>query len=131
MGSTPSAGLSRPAPVDGGYWREGDCTTAETAARRTLAEFRVKLYPGWIPDRFTEVADRRFCFVHIDVDLYEPTRDSIDFFYPRMVPGGVMLFDDHGSAMSPGAAKAIDDFVADRPEPLIEAPSQQAFLIKR
>ena len=42
-----------------------------------------------------------------------------------------MLFDDYGSEMSPGAAKAIDEFVAGRPEPLIESPTQQAFLIRR
>jgi hypothetical protein len=43
-----------------------------------------------------------------------------------------MLFDEHGSRMqSPGAAKAIDEFVAPRPEPLIASPSAQAFVIKR
>jgi O-methyltransferase len=125
-------GLPAPSAVDGGYWREGDCVAAESQARANLAGFPVELYKGWIPERFPEVADRRFCFVNVDVDLYEPTRDSIEFFYPRMVPGGVMLFDDYGSAMqSPGARKAIDDFMADRPESLIDAPTAQAFLIKR
>jgi hypothetical protein len=42
-----------------------------------------------------------------------------------------MLVDDYGSASSPGAAKAIDDFTAERPEPLIASPSAQAFLIKQ
>jgi O-methyltransferase len=125
-------GLPEPAPVDGGYWRRGDCFATEADARANLAEFPAKLYRGWIPDRFPEIEDRRFCFVNVDVDLYEPTRDSIEFFYPRMVAGGVMLFDDHGSAMqSPGAARAIDEFMATRPEPLITAPTAQAFLVKR
>ncbi|MGM3941125.1 TylF/MycF family methyltransferase, partial [Salmonella sp. NW387] len=74
----------------------------------------------------------RYCFVHVDVDLYQPTRDSIQFFYPRMVPGGIMLFDDYGSGMqSPGAARAVDDFMAGNPEPVIDAPTAQAFIIKR
>jgi hypothetical protein len=43
-----------------------------------------------------------------------------------------MVFDDYGSEMqSPGAARAIDEFTAERPEPLIKAPTAQAFLIKR
>jgi O-methyltransferase len=125
-------GLPEPMPLDGDYWRKGDCSSTEDVARARLSEFPVKLYRGWIPERFGEVADRCFCFVHVDVDLYVPTRDTIHFFYPRMVPGGVMLFDDYGSGMqSPGAAKAIDDFMTDRDEPLIKAPSAQAFLIKR
>jgi hypothetical protein len=70
--------------------------------------------------------------VNVDVDLYEPTRDSIEFFYSRLVPGGLLLFDDYGSEMqSPGAARAIDEFMAEGPEPLIKAPTAQAFLIKR
>jgi hypothetical protein len=49
-----------------------------------------------------------------------------------MFPGGVLLFDDYGSEMqSPGAARAIDEFLAQRPEPLIKATTAQAFLIKR
>jgi len=38
--------------------------------------------------------DKTFLFVHVDVDLYEPTRDSIAFFYPRMNLGAVSLCDD-------------------------------------
>jgi O-methyltransferase len=124
-------GLPEPAAVDGDYWHKGDGVSSEEAARENLSGFPVALYKGWIPERFGEVGDRRFCFVHVDVDLYEPTRASIEFFYPRLVPGGVMLFDDYGSAMCPGARKAIDEFMAGRPEPLIEAPTQQAFLIRR
>jgi O-methyltransferase len=124
-------GLPEPAPLDGHYWRQGDCRTSEEVTRANLTDFQVELYKGWIPERFEEVADRRFCFVHVDVDLYEPTLESIRFFYPRMVSAGILLFDDYGSAMSPGAAKAVDDFVASCPEPLIESPTQQAFLIKR
>jgi len=125
-------GLPDPAPVDGGYWHRGDAAAAEDRARENLAGFDVKLYPGWIPDRFGEVGDLRFCFVNVDVDLYEPTRDSLEFFYPRMVAGGVLLLDDYGSvAQSPGARKAVDHFMAGRPEPVIESPTAQAFVIKR
>lgn len=125
-------GLPAPSAVDGGFWREGDATTTQAVAEKTLAGFPVRLYEGWIPERFHEVAERRFCFVNIDVDLYEPTRDSIEFFYPRMEPGGIMLFDDYGSSLqSPGTARAIDEFMEGMPEPLIEVPTAQAFLIKR
>ena len=66
--------------------------------------------------------DRGFCFVNVDVDLHEPTRDSIEFFYPRMVPGGVMVFDDYGSQMqSPGAARAIEVFRGEPRAPWMKA----------
>ena len=115
-----------------GYWRRGDAAATEAVARATLAGFDVELHAGWIPERFSEIVDGDFCFVTVDVDLHAPTRDSIEFFYPRMVPGGVMLFDDYGSGFqSPGTAKAIDDFMADKPESVIASPTAQAFIVKR
>jgi predicted O-methyltransferase YrrM len=65
---------------------------------------------GWIPERFDIVSDKTFSIVHIDVDLYQPTRDALEFFYPRLNPGGLMICDDYGSVACPGAKKAVDDF---------------------
>lgn len=98
-----------------------------------LSEFDfIRYYQGWIPDRFHEVEDRGFAFVHIDVDLYKPTYDSFRFFYPRLVKQGVMVFDDYGSTFFPGAKRAIDHCVAAIQTPLfVPLPSGQAFLIKR
>ncbi len=129
------AGLSQPAAADRvasheTYWQEGDLDSSEAIAARTLSDYDVRLYRGMIPDRFPEVADRSFCFVHIDVDLYEPTRDSVSFFYDRLTHGGIMLLDDYGFATCPGATKAIDEFFRDKPEPLVHVPTGQAFIIK-
>ncbi|HBH79257.1 MAG TPA: hypothetical protein DDY39_05465, partial [Nitrospira sp.] len=67
-------------------------------------------YKGWIPDRFPEVKERRFAFVHIDVDLYQPIMDSLKFFFPRLLPGGIIVVDDYGYSIFPGAKKAVDEF---------------------
>jgi O-methyltransferase len=125
-------GLSQPGPGDGDHWTKGDLYVTEETLRLNLAEFpRAKICPGWIPERFREVAHRRFCFVHIDVDLYQPTLDSLSFFYPLMVPGGVILFDDYGCRDCPGATLAIDELMADKPEKIIHVPTAQAFIMKR
>ena len=125
-------GLSAPAPEDGSVWREGDLAATEETVRRNLAEFQdVHLYKGWVPDRFPEVADRRFAFVHIDVDLYGPTKMTLEFFYPRLVPGGILVCDDYGSVICPGAQRAMEEFFADKPESLVHLPTMQGFVIKR
>ena len=77
----------------------------------------VSLNKGWIPTVFDGVAglvDRRFALVHIDVDLYEPTRDSLAFFGPRMSDGGLIVIDDYGSANFPGSKAAVDEYRARR-----------------
>ncbi len=88
-----------------------------------------RLYKGWIPERFEEVADIRFCFLHIDVDIYQPTRDALRFFYERMNPGGLILFDDYGYTTAPGERLAVDEFFADKPEEPILLPTGQAFVL--
>ncbi|MCB1801869.1 MAG: class I SAM-dependent methyltransferase [Gammaproteobacteria bacterium] len=112
-------------------WAKGDLSASEEKVRRNLAGFdNVSYYKGWIPTRFDDVADRRFRFVHLDVDLYQPTLDSLEFFYPRMVEGGVILLDDYGFTSCPGAKKATDEFFASRPEHVLHLPTGQGFAIK-
>jgi len=119
--------------VDGSYFRRGAFSVSESVPRQTLADFDfVTFHKGWIPDCFQDIGEERFAFVHIDVDLYKPTLGSLRFFYSRMETGGVILCDDSGLAMScPGARKAMDEFFADKDEPIIEVPTGQSFVIKR
>ncbi|HEX3704868.1 MAG TPA: TylF/MycF/NovP-related O-methyltransferase, partial [Vicinamibacterales bacterium] len=62
-------------------------------------------------ERFEFGANWVRILLHIDVDLYEPTRDSIAFLYERMNPGGIVVCDDYGFMTCPGATKAIDEFL--------------------
>jgi len=125
------AGLSQPGAEDGSYWRSGDLACPEEAVHRNLARFhKVYVYRGWIPTQFSRVADHRFCFVHIDVDIYQPTRDSIEFFFPRLEPGGMLVCDDYGFDSCPGARRAMDNFFADKQERIIHLPTGQGLVIK-
>jgi len=124
-------GLSAPQGGDGPLWRQGDLSAAADSAMQLLARFsHVQCHPGWIPSRFPEVAGHSFSFVHIDVDLYEPTRDSIAFFYPRLAPGAVVLCDDFGMPTCPGATKAIEEFLRDKPEKMLFLPDSGGFFVK-
>lgn len=114
-------------------WKKHDLSVPEERVRRNLAAFgdRVAYYKGWIPARFDEVAERRFRLVHIDVDLYEPTRDALAFFYERMVAGGLIICDDYGSEICPGAKRAFDEFMEGRPETVVHLTTGQGFIVKR
>ena len=125
-------GLSGPVDADGNHWEAGNLSASEAACLATLAPFaeRVVSHPGWIPDRFDDVVDMQFSFVHVDVDLYEPHRDALQFFWPRLSDGGVMAFDDYGSSLCPGARRAVDAFFVPLGLEVIGAPTGQAFLFK-
>lgn len=130
-------GLSEPGRNDhsskgAATWASGDLASSEDRflGNIQMYEHMVRSYRGWIPERFGEVEDRTFAMAHIDVDLYEPTRDSLDFVYPRMDRGGVIVCDDYGSRSCPGARKAFDEFFAEREEAVLELPTSQALVVK-
>lgn len=124
-------GLSAPSEADGSHWKPGALACSLEDVQNNLAEFpNVSYHKGWIPERFPDVADCRFAFLHIDVDLYEPTRDTIEYFYPRMNPGGIIFCDDYGFTTCPGATRAIDEFLADKPEKMIQLSCGGGFLIR-
>lgn len=124
-------GLSTPSNKDSNYWTHGDLSIAEEIVKQNLAEFdRFTLYKGWIPSRFNEVSDRKFSFVHVDVDLYQPTLNSIAFFYDCLVDGAIFLCDDYGFDTCIGATTAIDEFLQSKPEKMIALPDGGGFFIK-
>ncbi len=95
-------------------------TGIEQVIRIVGTEDWIDFRKGWIPETFTGLEDSRIRLAHIDVDLYQPILDSCAFIYPRLVPGGVLVFDDYGFPSCPGARAAIDEFFKDKPEsPLI------------
>jgi hypothetical protein len=121
-------GLPTPGGYDNGF-AEGEYQCALESVRHYLSAYRnVTFHKGVFPATACAVADRRFSFVNIDVDLYEGTRAALDFFYPRMTPGGIMLSHDYGTQT--GVRQAFDEFFADKPEPMIELIGSQCMIVK-
>jgi hypothetical protein len=78
----------------------------------------VRLVKGYFTDTLSAFAHSCFAFVHLDVDLYDSYRDCLRFFYPRVVTGGVILFDEYNDPPWPGCNKAVDEFMMGKPESL-------------
>ena len=100
-----------------------------------MSEFNfVDIKKGWIPERFSEVSNRKFSLIHIDVDVYQPTFDSLNFFYERLLPGGVIFIDDFSRPYWPGCDRAVREFIdslsADDDYRFFKVPLGGAVLIK-
>jgi O-methyltransferase len=76
---------------------------------------------GYFPETAKGLEAERFALVMLDVDLYKPALEVFRFFYPRMVRGGYFFLHDFNSPESEqGIARAAHEFMADKPELLIE-----------
>jgi O-methyltransferase len=88
------------------------------------------LLKGFFTDTFPAIEQEEFSLVYLDADLYQSTLECCDFFYPRLLQGGMMLFDDYLIQSTPGVKKAIDEFFSDKPELPIVLPTCQSLVIK-
>jgi O-methyltransferase len=78
---------------------------------------------GFFPATAAGLESEQFALVMLDVDLYQPALDVLAFFYPRMVRGGFFFLHDYNSPEADHAiSRASHEFMADKPELLIEIP---------
>jgi hypothetical protein len=97
--------------------------------RGFFSEFpAVGICAGWIPQVFATLPERDWAFVHLDVTLYAPTLAALEYFYPRLNAGGIIVCD--GSIFCPGAKKAWDEFCAQRGLPFVVLGNRESILIK-
>ncbi|MCX5646868.1 MAG: class I SAM-dependent methyltransferase [Phycisphaerae bacterium] len=107
----------------------GDTTEDEIA--RYLADMAyVRIYSGLFPKTGYVIASTRFCLVHVDVDIYRSVKDCCEFFYPLLVRGGVIVFDDYGFVKTPGARQAVDEFFSTQIEAPCYLPTGQAMVVR-
>ena len=93
-----------------------------------LADFPgIDYGPGWVPDSLRGIAERRYRFVHLDLDLYAPTAGALEYFWPRLLSGGYVACDDYGW---PGGRRAIDEFAARSGVAVATSEFNQAWLRK-
>ena len=107
-------------------------TSAERVQQRLRAYDFVRFHVGFVPETFSELdPNSPFSFVHADLDIYPSTLDCCKFFWPRLVRGGVIVFDDYGFFPLRAAARAaVDHFFADQIEKPIVFPTGQAIVLK-
>lgn len=112
--------------------REGDFRDVSLEGVRSVvgSSDRLVYRKGWIPDTFQGLEMRRFCFAHVDLDLYQSVLDCCSFIYPRLSKGGVMVFDDYGYPSCPGALLAVTEFFSDKPETPLALQTGQAVVHK-
>ncbi|OQB41142.1 MAG: Mycinamicin III 3''-O-methyltransferase [candidate division CPR1 bacterium ADurb.Bin160] len=95
-----------------------------------LNYLNVRICRGYFPETTKNITDSEFCFAHFDGDTYCSCISFLDFFYPRMVKNGVMVFDDYDWHKCPGVKRAINEFLKNKKEIVYEIASFQAMIVK-
>jgi hypothetical protein len=114
---------------DARQFRKGELAYNLEKVRERLKSYsNVFFYKGLFPTTSNPVKSRTFSFVNLDADLYESTKDSLTFFYPRLAKGGVLISHDYVTAK--GVREAFDEFFKDKIEPVIQLADDQCMVVK-
>jgi O-methyltransferase len=114
-------------------FQKGDfAQTSEAAVRALLSPSgaNVVFHAGYFSDTFVDADIPQLAYAHVDVDLYQSVLDCVEFIYPRLVPCGILIFDDYGFPSCSRAREAADRAFASRREKPIYLPTGQALVLK-
>jgi O-methyltransferase len=77
---------------------------------------KVHIYQGIFPGSGDVLVGKKIAIAHIDVDMYQSYKEALEFIYPLMSKGGIIIFDDYKVESCQGATLAVDEFLSDKPE---------------
>jgi O-methyltransferase len=98
--------------------------TSQELVAKVIGDTRnVDFRKGYFPDSAAGLEQESFAFVMLDFDLFVSAKAALEFFYPRIVPGGYFFLHDFNNMESNRAiSRAASEFLSDKPELLIEIP---------
>ena len=102
----------------------------ETVKRRFSQYPNVHLIRGLVPDTLSKITTKKIAYLAIDMNGVEPERAALEYFYHKIVPGGIIYFDDYGWGGFPELGATINQFFENKPENLLHFPSGNSIVIK-
>ena len=102
--------------------------------KRNLHEFEnmIIYHKGYIPEILNKepISPSSIVYLHIDLNSTLPTIDTLDFFFTKLISGGVILFDDYGWSNHKDTKHEVDKFFKGKPGILMHLPTAQAIYFR-
>ncbi len=91
----------------------------------------VRVIKGFLPEALDTESPERIGFLHIDLNSPRAEVAVLERLFDRLVPGGVVVFDDYGWKFFEEQRAAEDEFMAARGYEVLELPTGQGLVVKR
>lgn len=90
----------------------------------------VVIVKGIVPDTLSTVRIDRVAYLSIDMNCVQPEIAAMEYFWPKLVPGAVVIIDDYGFSGHLAQKKAADKFAASVGAEILSLPTGQGLLLK-
>jgi hypothetical protein len=91
----------------------------------------VTVVKGFLPEALDAAMPERIGFLHIDLNSPRAEIAVLERLFDRVLPGGVVVFDDYGWKMFHKQKVAEDDFMRRRGHEILELPTGQGLVVRR
>jgi len=96
----------------------------------TFRDFNVNVIQGSVPDTLPEVKSEKICYLSVDMNCVAPEIAALDYFWDKLVPGGVIILDDYGYDNNRDQKIAHDEWAAKKQIKILSLPTAQGLIIK-
>lgn len=90
-------------------------TSYESVASLLLSKPFARPVQGYFPAVAKDLNLHDIAFCHLDVDVYDATRESLEFLAPRLAHKSAIVVDDYGHRETPGVDLAVNEFLRSHP----------------
>ena len=90
----------------------------------------IKIIEGTIPDTLPEITSEEISFLHIDLNCAPPEVASLEYLWPKMVVGGIVLLDDYAYNTYHHQKMAMDTLASKLDFEIASLPTGQGLIIK-
>lgn len=109
----------------------GFYTANSALVRANFAEWKnVCIIEGAIPETLTQIAAQRVAYLHLDMNCAPPEVAALEFLWPRLVPGALVLLDDYAYRGYGAQKLAMDEFARRRGVQIASLPTGQGLLLR-
>lgn len=90
----------------------------------------VRVIKGRVPEALAHVKADRVAYLSIDMNIALPEIAAARHFWPKIVPGGVILLDDYNWLPHVNQKRAFDALAAEWNVPILGLPTGQGAIVK-
>lgn len=101
------------------------------AVKQTFKNFpNVEIIRGIIPDVLPSVKIEKIAYLSIDMNCVIPEIAAAEYFWDKIVKGGIIVLDDYGYSGYLPQKNAFDEFAEEKKIKILQLPTGQGLIIK-
>ncbi len=97
----------------------------------TFKAFNVNIIKGAVPGTLPQVSAQKVAYLSVDMNCVKPEVDTLNFFWDKMSPGGIIILDDYGYGnVTNDQKRAHDEFAHSKGVEVLSLPTCQGIIMK-